>query len=223
MNPRLDPRLTSAQYAVRRPLLEWLRKQDVRGLRVLDVGCGDRPYEPLFAGAAEVVGFDVPGSAHADVVGSIEAIPLEDASVDLVVCLQVLEHVPDPAAAVRELQRVVRPGGRVLLSTHGVAPFHPNPDDHWRWTATGLETLFAANGPWTSVTVAPGAGTAATTAMLVAHAVDLLFKRVRLRPLAQPIVALLNATGEALDRAVPGLRSTAPGTLHANYHVEAVR
>ena len=222
MNPRLDPRLTSAQYAVRRPLLEWLRDHDVSGLRLLDVGCGDRPYEPLFAAAAEVVGFDVPGNRHADVVGSIDAIPVEDASFDLVVCLQVLEHVPDPAAAVRELRRVVRPGGRVLLSTHGVAPLHPNPDDHWRWTPTGLRRLFDANGPWTSVTVTPGAGTAATTAMLVAHAVDLLCKRLRVRPAALPVVALLNAAGEAIDRAVPLLRSTAPGTLHANYHVEAV-
>jgi SAM-dependent methyltransferase len=221
VNSRLDPRLTSAQYAVRRPLLEWLRDRDVSGLRVLDVGCGDRPYQPLFTAAAEVVGLDVPGNPHADIVGSIETIPVEDASFDLVVCLQVIEHVPDPAAAVRELRRIVRPGGQLLLSTHGVAPFHPNPEDHWRWTATGLQTLFAANGPWTLVTVTPGAGTAATTAMLVAHAVDLLFKRVRLRPLAQPVVALLNVTGEALDRAVPLLRSTAPGTLHANYHVEA--
>ena len=78
-----------------------------------------------------------PGNPHADLHGSIDAIPVEDASFDVVLCLQVLEHVPDPAAAVRELRRVVRPGGRVLLSTHGVYPFHPNPDDLWRWTQKG--------------------------------------------------------------------------------------
>ncbi|MDX6442776.1 MAG: hypothetical protein QOE43_2505, partial [Gaiellaceae bacterium] len=119
MSSRLDPHRTSAQYAVRKPLLEWLSAQDVRRLRVLDVGCGDRPYEPLFKDAAEVVGFDVPGNAHADLHGTIDAIPVEDASFDVVLCLQVLEHVPDPAAAVRELRRAVKPGGRVLLSTHG--------------------------------------------------------------------------------------------------------
>ena len=222
MNPRLDPRRTSAQYAVRRPLLEWLRRQDVAGKRLLDVGCGDRPYEPLWSAAAEVVGFDVPGNAHADVVGSIEAIPVEDASFDVVLCLQVLEHVPDPRAAVAELRRVVKPGGRVLLSTHGVAPLHPNPVDHWRWTASGLETLFTAAAQWSSITVAPGAGTAATTAMLLAHDLDLLCKRAGVRPLARPLVALLNGAGEAVDRAVPLLRTTAAGTLHANYHVEVI-
>jgi len=216
---RLAPSRTSAQYAVRRPLVDWLRTQDAAGLSVLDVGCGDRPYAELFPGA---VGFDVPGNPHADLHGSLDAIPVEDASFDVVLCIQVLEHVPDPAAAVRELRRVVRPGGRVLLSTHGVYPFHPNPDDLWRWTHQGLERLFLTNAEWTSVTVRPGAGTAATLAMINAHVLDLLLKRLHVRAAGGPLVAVLNTIGAALDDAVPALRSTAPGTLHANYHVEAV-
>ena len=145
MTDRLEPKRTSVQYAVRKPLLDWLGAQDVAALHVLDVGCGDRPYEELLHGAAEIVGFDVPGNPHADLHGSIDALPVEDASFDVVLCLQVLEHVPDPAAAVRELRRVLRPGGRVLLSTHGIYPFHPNPDDLWRWTHHGLERLFRDN------------------------------------------------------------------------------
>jgi len=214
---RLHPSRASVQYAVRRPLVEWLRAQDVAGRSVLDVGCGDRPYASIFPGA---VGFDVPGNRHADLHGSIDAIPVDGASFDVVLCLQVLEHVPDPAAAVRELHRVVRPGGRVLLTTHGVYPFHPNPDDLWRWTHQGLERLFLTNGEWASVTVRPGAGTVATVAMQVAHVLDLACKRAHVRALSVPFVAGLNAAGEALDRLVPPL---VPGTLHANYHVEAVR
>src|SRR5581483_5327491 len=167
VNERLDPRRSSVQYAVRKPLLDWLTGVDVKGARILDVGAGDRPYEPLWSEAKEVVAFDMPGNARADLHGSIDAIPAGDASFDVVLCLQVLEHVPDPAAAIRELRRVVRPGGRVLASTHGVYPFHPNPDDLWRWTHQGLERAFRTNAEWTSVTVRPGAGTAATTAMLV--------------------------------------------------------
>ena len=186
---RLQPSRSSVQYAVRRPLLDWLASQQVAGLEVLDVGCGDRPYEQLLGGASRIVEFDVPGNAHADLHGSIDALPVEDASFDVVLCLQVLEHVPDPAAAVRELRRVVRPGGRVLASTHGVYPFHPNPDDLWRGPDSGLERLFRENGDWSSVSVRAGAGTAATVAMLVAHFVDLLCKRARVRSLGRPLIA----------------------------------
>jgi SAM-dependent methyltransferase len=210
------------QYAVRKPLVDWLRTQAVDGARVLDVGCGDRPYEQLLAGAAAIVGFDVPGNPYADLHGSIDALPADDASFDVVLCLQVLEHVPEPGAAVRELRRVVKPGGRVLLSTHGIYPFHPNPDDLWRWTHQGLERLFLTNAEWASVTVRPGAGTAATVAMLVAHLVDLLAKRTGVRAAATPFVWALNTVGEAVDGAVPLLRRTVPGSLTANYHVEAV-
>ena len=219
---RLHPSRTAVQYAVRRPLIDWLSAQQVAGLEVLDVGCGDRPYEQLLRGASRVVGFDVPGNAHADLHGSIDALPVEDASFDVVLCLQVLEHVPDPVAAVRELRRVVRPGGRVLASTHGIYPFHPNPEDLWRWTHSGLDRLFRENGDWSSVSVLAGAGTAATVAMLVAHLVDLLFKRAHARAVGRPLVALLNGGGEALDRAVPLLQEPVPGSLAANYHVEAV-
>jgi SAM-dependent methyltransferase len=223
MSDRLAPSRSSVQYAVRKPLLDWLATSDVRGLRVLDVGCGDRPYDRLLADAREIIGFDMPGNPHADLHGSIDALPVEDASFDVVLCVQVLEHVADPGAAVRELRRVVRNGGRVLVSTHGVYPFHPNPDDLWRWTHQGLERLFRTSAEWESVTVAPGSGTAACIAMLTAHLLDLLCKRLRMRTVGRPAVAALNALGEALDRAVPPLRSTIPGTLHANYHVEAIR
>jgi hypothetical protein len=58
--------------------------------------------------------------------------------------------------------------------------------------------------------------------MLVAHFVDLFFKRAHLRPLGRPLVAAVNAAAAAVDRAVPSLREPIPGSIFANLHVEAV-
>jgi hypothetical protein len=56
----------------------------------------------------------------------------------------------------------------------------------------------------------------------VSHFVDLLFHRARARPVGRPIVALLNRAAEAIDRSTPLLRDPIPGSLFANYHVEAI-
>jgi SAM-dependent methyltransferase len=47
--------------------------------------------------------------------------------------------VEDPALYLGECFRVLRPGGRMLLSTHGIMVYHPDPDDYWRWTCAGLQ------------------------------------------------------------------------------------
>src|SRR4051794_32763285 len=115
---RRDPTLDSPTYAVRAPLAAWLRAEARSAAangryRVLDVGCGGKPYYPFFVPyAAEYVGVDV-GNPAAELEGAVEALPVEDGAFDVVLCTQVLEHVADPALAVRELARVTAPGGRV--------------------------------------------------------------------------------------------------------------
>ena len=135
---RRKPQLRSPTYAVRAPLARWLReeaelaRQRGREPRLLDVGSGSKPYAPFFAGAvAEYAGVDVANPA-AELEGTVEDIPVPDASFELVLCTQTLEHASDPARAVRELRRVVAPGGRVLVSTHGVrAGREPFPLGGW--------------------------------------------------------------------------------------------
>lgn len=219
---RRDPPQSSATWAVRAPLAAWLRAQAEAagsGYRVLDVGCGPKPYYPFFAGrAAEYVGVDVVDNPAAELRGAVEALPVADESFDVVLCTQVLEHCDDPAQAVRELRRVTAPGGRVLASTHGVQVYHPSPQDYWRWTHAGLRRLFEESAGWSSVEVVPGAGTAATLAMLLATYTEIALRRT---PPARPPVWLLNRAGAALDRRVASLREPVPGSLTANFHVTA--
>jgi SAM-dependent methyltransferase len=227
---RRRPPRSSPTYAVRAPLAAWLRaeaeaarRRHPQRYRVLDVGCGVKPYYPFFAdGAGEYVGVDVDGDSAADLDGSVENLPVGDGAFDLVLCLQVLEHVEDPPRAVRELRRVVAPGGRVLASAHGVQVYHPAPHDLWRWTHAGIERLFRANGDWASVTVRPASGTAACVGMLASVYVDLLARRARLGPLGASLVAAINGGAHALDERFRALREPRPGAIFANYHVTAV-
>ncbi|MCS7007887.1 MAG: class I SAM-dependent methyltransferase [Thermoleophilia bacterium] len=225
---RLDPPRSMPTYAVRAPLVRWLAEEARRAhaelgrYRVLDVGCGVKPYAPLFTPYADAyVGVDPVESVHAELRGAVEDLPVEDASFDVVLCNQVLEHCEDPARAVAELRRVTAPGGRVLASTHGVMVFHPSPADHWRWTHTGLEKLFAESASWASVRVTAASGTTACLAMIGSLYLDLALHQVGLRQLASPLVAAANALAEAIDARSPRLREPGRGTLHANYHVVA--
>jgi SAM-dependent methyltransferase len=100
------------------------------GAQVLDAGCGSgrtldeltrygqvhgMELNPVGAAAARARG-------HADVrEGRIEATPFEDASFDLVTCLDVIEHTPDDVASLRDLRRVTRPGGWLVVTV----PAHP--------------------------------------------------------------------------------------------------
>jgi SAM-dependent methyltransferase len=109
------------------------------GSRVLDYGCAELPYRHLFPDDVEVVGADLPGNPHASVLIRPDGtLPVEDGSFDAILSTQVLEHARDPRLYVAECFRVLRPGGRLLLTTHGVFVYHPDPVDYWRWTCAGL-------------------------------------------------------------------------------------
>jgi SAM-dependent methyltransferase len=93
--------------------------------RILDAGCGSGSVLGHLRAFGEVTGADVSPLAVAAararrtgevVQASIERLPFPDGSFDLVTCLDVLEHTPDDVAVLRELRRVTRPGGHVLLT-----------------------------------------------------------------------------------------------------------
>jgi SAM-dependent methyltransferase len=221
------PPRSGITYVVRSALADWVAQEarraaaDFGRYRILDVGCGVKPYYPFFEPyVSEYVGVDIENPA-ADLTGSVEDLPVPDASFQVVLCTQVLEHATDPDRAVRELWRATAPGGRVLASTHGVQVYHPSPQDYWRWTHAGLERLFTQAAEWRSIDVRPAAGAASCLAAMTDVYVDLLFRRANLEAIGRGLVWLLNTAGMALDRRVPSLREPRPGSLFVNYHVVA--
>ena len=117
------------------------------GARVLDYGCADQPYRHLLPPGCDYVGADLRGNPLADVeIAPDGAVPVDDGSFDLVLSTQVLEHVEHPNRYLAECWRVLRPGGSLVLSTHGLMVAHGDPIDRWRWTGSGLRHLVGEAG-----------------------------------------------------------------------------
>jgi len=118
---------------------------------VLDVGAGVKPYaplyEPFFASSRST---DVASSPHnistVDVIAPAEDLPFEDESFDCVICTEVLEHCRDPAAALSEMRRVLRPGGHAFVSTPFLVHLHEMPYDYYRYTPSALRDLTQSAG-----------------------------------------------------------------------------
>jgi SAM-dependent methyltransferase len=118
--------------------------------RTLDVGCGSKPYRNLFP-VTSYVGLEVgrgdgTNSRQADVVYDGESLPFADGVFDALVSFQVLEHVFKPEGLLREMHRVLRPSGGLLLSVPFVWDEHEQPWDCARYSSFGLKALLEASG-----------------------------------------------------------------------------
>lgn len=119
---------------------------------VLDVGCGNQPYRPYLTQARRYVGLDYPPRSETlryrvqpEVYGDGHHLPFKDASFDAVLCNQVMEHVAHPQKLVRELARVLKPGGLGLISVPFFYNLHLEPHDYFRFTPYGLRLLLEKN------------------------------------------------------------------------------
>lgn len=116
---------------------------ELRG-RVLDIGCADRWVEGCCSAEVEYVALDFPltgkalYAARPDIFADAARLPLKSASFDAVVCLEVLEHLSQPQAALAEFARVLRPAGTLLFSMPFLYPIHDAPHDFQRLTEYGL-------------------------------------------------------------------------------------
>ena len=115
----------------------------------IDIGCGDMPFRPLLAGqVTQYDSFDrerrVPDVKY---VGDIQDMNMiDDESYDSALCLEVLEHVPDPFKAMSEIRRILKPGGTLVCSVPHLSRLHEEPHDYYRFTEHGLKYLFEHSG-----------------------------------------------------------------------------
>jgi SAM-dependent methyltransferase len=121
--------------------------------RLLDLGCGNQPYRPFLPPEVEYIGLDYPPTRAAfnpkvrpEVYGDARTLPFADQSFDAALCFQVLEHVDRPEAVVREIQRVLKPGGLGFISAPFCYNLHMEPHDFFRFSPYGLKDLLEKNG-----------------------------------------------------------------------------
>lgn len=118
------------------------------GGRVIDLGCGIMPYAELLPLAVTLYhGLDITvRDSRPTLIGDVQSLGmLRDASYDSVVCLEVLEHVPEPARALAEIARILADNGILVLSVPHLSRLHEIPYDYYRYTEYGLRYLLQSN------------------------------------------------------------------------------
>jgi SAM-dependent methyltransferase len=198
---RLYPRLTNPNWLVlnrRRKIFQgWLDRIPVAGLHVLDVGGRIQPYRPLLADRlSSYVAVDLRRTHLTDVIGSVEQLPFRAERFDLVVCTQVLEYVSDPHTAIREMARVLKPGGLLFLSVPSACPTDAA-EECWRFLPGGLRHLLA---PFQEIEIAPEGGSVSGFFRTSNICLNMFVRYPALRVLYQHTLSpLLNLMGAVLD------------------------
>ncbi len=113
----------------------FLRKYPSNGI-ILNLGSGPRVIR------TDVINVDVYPYAGVSIVADVTSVPRENASIARIISDNVLEHVHDPIAAVKEMHRLLERGGIAYIAVPFLYPYHSSPSDFQRWTDIGLRELF---------------------------------------------------------------------------------
>lgn len=144
---------------------------------VLDVGCGSKPYASLFVNCSSYIGLEYDSTrsrslSAADVFYDGTVFPFPDDSFDVVFTSQTLEHVFTPMKFLREVSRVLKPGGVLLLAVPFAWPEHEAPIDYGRYTSFGLSSLLSSEGFEVLAQTKTRSGISALGQLLIALAMD---------------------------------------------------
>ncbi len=152
--------LFTLRHAFRNPIflgyflrLLWVSRivPDLRG-RVLDIGSGPQPFREWYGGVRQVVSLDLPATYEKfkgippDVFADGRALPFQSESFDGITSWEVIEHLPNPGCLFAEASRVLRPSGRLILSTPMASELHGEPYDFYRYTPHGIRYLAESHG-----------------------------------------------------------------------------
>jgi len=176
--------------------------------KVLDVGCGDKPYKGWLSRADLCVGLDVASGPGVDVIAEPgKPWPLETASFDALLCTQVLEHVADLPFVLGEIHRVLKPGGQLAATVPFTYNEHGSPWDFRRFSVHGVKQLFSVHYEITEIK--PQGALGSTLGTLLLNWLDATMNQWKVTRISKGFLlpvwvlfsAMVNLIGWLLDKA----------------------
>ena len=180
--------LTNSRFLAKRLIFQFVKKEtDGKDFEtVVDIGAGKSPYRKLIH-CDKYIAVDVEdrrGAGDVVIADVNKDIPLENNITDLVLMTEVLEHIKEPRVVLAEVYRILKPGGKLILTTPFVWPEHEAPNDFYRYTKYGLEYLLRESG-YNDIKIEPKSGYFLTMCQLT-----MVFMR---KKIFIPVVFFINA------------------------------
>lgn len=120
--------------------LERFLTQHQTNKKTLDIGSGGSIYDKFFPNRVMV---DIDRARKPDVVADAHDLPFNDSTFEVVLCTEALAYMREPRRAIAEMNRVLVPHGKLILSTRFMFPFCDSRNDYWRFTQYGLRELLS--------------------------------------------------------------------------------
>jgi SAM-dependent methyltransferase len=152
ISKEFNPSITQPNYLIRKRLLQHIQMfaPQLKG-KLLDFGCGQKPYKTLFE-VDEYIGVDYenPGHAHEnetiDVFYDGKKLPFSDEQFDSIFSSEVFEHIFNLPEIIKEINRVLKIGGNILITCPFAYCEHEVPNDYARYSSFAIKHLFLQNG-----------------------------------------------------------------------------
>ncbi len=214
LNPEFKPSLFHPYYFIRKGLYQKIKEYSLmlQG-NLLDFGCGAKPYKPLFTHVLSYTGVDLENDGHShkneliDVFYDGRSLPFNDNIYDSIFCSEVFEHIFNLNEILPELNRVLKQGGKILITCPFAWPEHEKPYDYARYTIYALHSELKKNNFEILITDKSGNFFTTVFQLQVAYLNDVLLPKLTIPLLVKiakkTIIPLINIIGVLLNRIMP--------------------
>ena len=134
-------------FIIQQKIIEFINNNNNYYESVLDYGAGNSPYRP-YVPCKEYITADISQNSNMNIdhIINCDKLKIPDNNFDLILLLDVLEHVLNPVNVINELKRLLKPGGSLIVSVPFMYREHETPNDFVRYTSFGIKRLFESMG-----------------------------------------------------------------------------